>query len=142
MVAIGQGVKDLWRFPWTSNTTCRRLHDMQNAFFPERPDHHHVRAYIDVESVESIHGSESPCLMRTCNNGGVCKRHCRALLRKHVFPMLLRPDPTLAEFGHVVTIVPVNNDFPEAEDCVEISEDLEGLDCVAFFDSLTFVEHG
>lgn len=34
-------------------------------------------------------------------------RHCNALFRKHVFPVLFNPQPTGSFCGHDVSIVPV-----------------------------------
>jgi hypothetical protein len=36
----------------------------------------------------------------------VWRRHCRALLRKQVFPLLRSPLPRTKESGHVVSIPP------------------------------------
>lgn len=46
------------------------------------------------------------CSKSICNIGGVCSRHCSALLRKQVFPLLYRPEPTflLGWTGKVVSI--------------------------------------
>lgn len=51
----------------------------------------------------SSHGSPFECFKRTCNSGGVCKRHCRALFKKHVFPMLFNPQPMVAPLGQAVS---------------------------------------
>jgi hypothetical protein len=42
--------------------------------------------------------------------GGVCRRHCKALFRKHVLPLLYNPTPTLGTWGHVVSRTPVYRD--------------------------------
>ena len=52
------------------------------------------------------------CKSRMRASGGVCNRHWRALLRKQVLPVLLKPRPTLGNFsGQVVSIGPVYSDF-------------------------------
>lgn len=33
----------------------------------------------------------------------MCNRHCTALFKKQLFPVLFNPVPTLALFGHVVS---------------------------------------
>lgn len=44
--------------------------------------------------------------------GGVWRRHCRALLRKHVLPLLNSPLPRLQVSGHVVSMLPGYNEMP------------------------------
>jgi len=39
-------------------------------------------------------------------SGGVWRRHCRALLRKHVFPPLYSPLPWVKGLGHVDSMPP------------------------------------
>jgi hypothetical protein len=40
----------------------------------------------------------------------VCSRHCRALLRKHVLPLLNSPLPMLHVIGQVESITPRNKE--------------------------------
>lgn len=56
--------------------------------------------------------------------------------------MLLRPDPTPAEFGHVVGMLPVYNGFPWLEDCEEDPDAFEGVVGAVFFNSYIFMRHG
>lgn len=57
---------------------------------------------------EEYNSHESGCFRRTCSKGGVCSKHCNALLRKQVFPVLFRPQPIdLPLWGQVVSIEPV-----------------------------------
>ena len=69
------------------------------------------------------------CSNRIRTSGAVCSRHCRALLRKQVLPMLLKPRPTPDFSGQVVSIGPVYRDFwsdgpatPLFDACVFLSE--------------------
>lgn len=48
-----------------------------------------------------LHLSDLLCRNSRFSNGGVCNRHCSALLRKQVFPELYRPLPLEAADGHV-----------------------------------------
>lgn len=55
------------------------------------------------------HSQGSLCVLWACSmrrRGGVCSKHCSTLLRKHVFPLLCRPWPSLEFGGHVVSIAP------------------------------------
>ena len=69
------------------------------------------------------------CSSRIRASGAVCSRHCRALLRKQVLPVLLKPRPTLEFGGQVVSIGLVCNSLrpegpaaPLLDTCVFLSE--------------------
>ena len=69
------------------------------------------------------------CAIRIRTSGAVWSRHCRALLRKQVLPVLLKPRPMQDLSGQVVSIGPVYNDFwsegpatPLFDACVFLSE--------------------
>lgn len=48
----------------------------------------------------------SVCSINILRRGGVWNRHCKALFRKHVLPLLYRPFAMLDFIGHAVSIVP------------------------------------
>jgi len=64
------------------------------------------------------------CSIRIRTSGAVCSRHCRALLRKQVLPVLLKPRPTPDFSGQVVSIGPVYNGpaKPLFDACVFLNE--------------------
>ena len=49
--------------------------------------------------------------MRSLRSGGVWKRHCKALFRKQVLPLLYSPAPLLNDGGHAVSMVPGYKDL-------------------------------
>jgi len=51
------------------------------------------------------------CTIRSLRSGGVWKRHCKALFRKHVLPLLYNPAPLLNDGGHAVSMVPEYKDL-------------------------------
>ena len=55
--------------------------------------------------------SSFSCTIRSLRSGGVWKRHCKALFRKHVLPLLYNPMPLLNDGGHATSMVPGYNDL-------------------------------
>lgn len=53
-------------------------------------------------------------------------RHCKALFRKQVFPVLLSPQPTVDDGGHVRSMARVYRDFTGPEDACGAADDCEG----------------
>ena len=51
------------------------------------------------------------CTIRSRRSGGVWKRHCKALFRKQVLPLLYNPAPLLNDGGHAVSMVPRYKDL-------------------------------
>ena len=51
------------------------------------------------------------CTIRSLRSGGVWKRHCNALFRKQVLPLLYNPAPLLNDGGHAMSIVPGYKDL-------------------------------
>jgi hypothetical protein len=51
------------------------------------------------------------CTIRSLRSGGVWKRHCKALFRKHVFPLLYNPAPLLNDGGQAMSIAPGYKDL-------------------------------
>jgi hypothetical protein len=49
--------------------------------------------------------------IRSLRSGGVWKRHCKALFRKQVLPLLYNPAPLLNDGGHAVSMVPGYKDL-------------------------------
>jgi hypothetical protein len=86
--------------PCDSIMTLLREHDIQNDGFarPEicdEPD--------QLVTQRHIQGFPISWSSRMCKRGGVCRRHCKTLLRKHVFPALCIPPLTVErDDGHVL----------------------------------------
>lgn len=53
---------------------------------------------------EDAHLSSFPWRINTLIKGGVCNKHCSALLRKHVFPEFTNPHPFTAPDGHEISM--------------------------------------
>ncbi|OJT05346.1 hypothetical protein TRAPUB_3787 [Trametes pubescens] len=77
---------------------------VQYEFFGTRP---YGARHWSEDAVQNYvvysHGSPFECFKRTWSNGGVCKRHWRALFKKQVFPMLFNPQPMVAPLGQPVS---------------------------------------
>jgi hypothetical protein len=58
-------------------------------------------------TIEEDKHFDSICSSSIRRSGGVWKRHCKALLRKHVLPLLYKPLAVLQFNGQVVSITPV-----------------------------------
>lgn len=86
--------------PCDPTMTLLRQHDIQNDGFarPEicnEPD--------QLVTQRHIQGFTTSWSIRMCKRGGVCRRHCKTLLRKHVFPALCSPALTIKrDDGHVL----------------------------------------
>ena len=83
--------------------SCRMEQDMQKLLLGTVP-----RDGVSVNRIAQeggdIHGSVVECRSRTCSSGGVWRRHCNALFKKQVFPVLTSPHPLVAFDGQVTSI--------------------------------------
>ena len=51
------------------------------------------------------------CTIRSLRSGGVWKRHCKALFKKQVLPLLYNPAPLLNDGGQAMSMVPGYKDL-------------------------------
>lgn len=123
--------------------TARRIQAIQNP--SARPVSIQQRvSKLKPKKRQMYKQSSFLCTIRSLRSGGVWKRHCKALFRKHVLPLLYNPAPLLNDGGHAMSMVSGYRDLTLAlagRDVVEATIGDEGRGGLGESSSYVIVRH-